>query len=140
MIDLKNLTIEKAHKSLKNGDFTAVELVEAYLEVIKTNNKNLNIFLEVFADAIEQARVADEEFKSGTPHLMTGIPIAIKDNILFEGHKVSAGSKILENYTATYNTLFSEKGEHTLLTIGEIKDLQGVLLKRDSVATKLVVR
>ena len=109
MIDLKNLTIEKAHKSLKNGDFTAVELVEAYLEVIKTNNKNLNIFLEVFADAIEQARVADEEFKSGTPHLMTGIPIAIKDNILFKGHRVSAGSKILENYTATYDSTVVKK-------------------------------
>src|SRR3989338_922766 len=109
MIDLKNLTIEKAHKSLKNGDFTAVELVEAYLEVIKTNNKNLNIFLEVFADAIEQARVADEEFKSGTPHLMTGIPIATKDNILFKGHRVSAGSKILENYTATYDSTVVKK-------------------------------
>ena len=35
---------------------------------------------------------------------MTGIPIALKDNILVKGHKASAASKILENYTATYDS------------------------------------
>ena len=33
-IDLKDLTIEKAHNSLKKGDFTVAELVDAYLEII----------------------------------------------------------------------------------------------------------
>ena len=35
MIDLKNLTIEKAHKSLSKGEYTCRELVEAYLKNIK---------------------------------------------------------------------------------------------------------
>jgi aspartyl-tRNA(Asn)/glutamyl-tRNA(Gln) amidotransferase subunit A len=34
---------------------------------------------------------------------MTGIPTAIKDNILIQGRVVSAGSKILENYKASYD-------------------------------------
>ncbi len=36
MIDLKNLTIEKAHEGLSNGEFTCKELVGEYLEVIST--------------------------------------------------------------------------------------------------------
>src|SRR5665811_1734114 len=40
---------------------------------------------------------------------MTGIPVAIKDNILFKGHIASAGSKILENYKATYDAFVIKK-------------------------------
>jgi len=109
MIDLKSLTIEKAHKALTNGDFTSRELTEAYLKVIKEKNGELNAFLEVFDDALAQADMADKKLKAGQVTEMTGIPVAIKDNILFEGHIVSAGSKILENYKASYDAFVIKK-------------------------------
>jgi len=109
MIDLKNLTIEKAHNGFKNGDFTCRELLEEYLKVIKEKNRELNIYLEVYSDVLDQAKKADEKFADGSATLMTGIPIAIKDNILFQGHIASSGSKILENYTATYNATAIQK-------------------------------
>ena len=102
MIDLKNLTIIQAHAGLKAGKFACLELLEACLAKIE-ENKKLNIFLEVFSDARSQAEEAQKKFAEGTATLMTGIPVALKDNILFEGHKVSAGSKILENYVASYD-------------------------------------
>jgi aspartyl-tRNA(Asn)/glutamyl-tRNA(Gln) amidotransferase subunit A len=108
-IDLKNLTIEKAHESLAKGDFTVTELVTAYLDVIKEKNKEINAYLEVYEDVLLQAKHAEEMFQNGTATLMTGIPIALKDNILFTGHIASAGSKILENYTATYDAFVVEK-------------------------------
>src|SRR3989344_3753044 len=104
MIDLENLTIEKAHKAMKSGDFTSRELTEAYLKIIKEKNPELNAFLEVYNGVLSQADEADKKFKDGTATLMTGIPVAIKDNILFKGHTVSAGSKILENYKASYSS------------------------------------
>ena len=103
MIDLKNLTIEKAHESLKKGEYTCKELAEAYLEVIKQKNGELNAYLEVFDDVITQAEEAQRKFTDGTATTLTGIPFAIKDNILIEGKICSAGSKILENYKATYD-------------------------------------
>jgi aspartyl-tRNA(Asn)/glutamyl-tRNA(Gln) amidotransferase subunit A len=103
-IDLKNLTIEKAHESLTKGDFTVTELVTAYLDVIKEKNKEINAYLEVYGDVLIQAKHAEEIFQNGTATLMTGIPIALKDNMLFEGHIASASSKILENYKATYDS------------------------------------
>lgn len=104
MIDLKSLTIEKAHNAMKAGEFTSRQLTEAYLSAIKEKNGELNAYLEVFNDALEMADAADKRFKEGNAELLTGIPIAIKDNILYEGHISSAGSKILENYVASYDS------------------------------------
>jgi aspartyl-tRNA(Asn)/glutamyl-tRNA(Gln) amidotransferase subunit A len=102
-INLKELTIKKAGEGLRKGDFTAVELTEAYLEEIKTKNKDINAYLEVYGDAIESAKEADVKLKAGTAGPLTGIPCAIKDNILIKGKIASAGSKILEKYHATYD-------------------------------------
>jgi len=119
-IDLKNLTIEKAHESLKQGEYTCEELLEAYLNVVKERNTELHAYLEVFADAIEQAREADKKFKNGTAQMMTGIPLGIKDNILFGGHIASAASKILENHTASYDSF----------VIKELKSAGAVIIGR----------
>jgi len=40
----------------------------------------------------------------------------------------------IANYTATYTQTFTETGKHTLVIVGEIKDLQGNLVKHDSTA------
>ncbi|MFA7285917.1 MAG: Asp-tRNA(Asn)/Glu-tRNA(Gln) amidotransferase subunit GatA [Candidatus Paceibacterota bacterium] len=104
MIDLKNLDITKAHEALKRGDFTVGVLVEEYLKNIKEKNSEINAYLEVFNDIEIQVKNAEEKFKNGTMTMLTGIPVAIKDNILFKGHIASASSKILENYTASYDS------------------------------------
>lgn len=103
MIDLRTLTIESAHSQLVNGDFTVADLVNAYLAVITEKNTNINAYLEVYADVLDQAAKAQAMFVNKTATLMTGIPVALKDNMLVDGHIASAGSKILENYTATYD-------------------------------------
>ena len=109
MIDIKNLTIEKVGEMMKRGELTSVELVSVCLKNIEEKNRELNIFLEVFDDALEQAKKADEMIKNGKSSKLTGIPIAIKDNILITGKKVSAGSKILENYVASYDAFVIKK-------------------------------
>lgn len=118
-IDLAQLTIEKAHEAMKKGDYTAVELTQAYLDVIEAKNKDVHAYLEVFDDAIEAARKADERFKKGTATLLTGIPCAVKDNILIKGKICSASSKILENYRATYNaTVIQKLGQEGVVFMG----------------------
>lgn len=104
MIDLKNLTIEKAHESLKTGEFTCKELAESYLKIISEKNKEINAYLEVFDDVLEQAEKAQKMFDAGTATTLTGIPFAIKDIILIKGKKATAASKILENYVASYDS------------------------------------
>ncbi len=110
MADLKNLTITKAHELLVSKAITAEELVNFYLSNIEKANKDMNVYLEVFADCIEQARAIDKKIAEGqTIGILEGIPLAIKDNILIEGKIASAGSKILENYRATYDSTVIRK-------------------------------
>lgn len=113
-IDLKNLSIKKAHEALVSGDITSVELTKAYLEEIKNKNNEINAFLEVFDDALEAAKRADDlivlakKEKKEVP-LLAGIPFGIKDNILIKGHIASSSSKMLEGYHATYDATVISK-------------------------------
>lgn len=82
---------------------TNKERIEECLKNINEKNGELNAFLEVFDDVWEQYEVA----KDKAP--LFGMPIAIKDNILFDGHKASAASKILEGFTAPYDATVIKK-------------------------------
>ncbi|HEU0085556.1 MAG TPA: Asp-tRNA(Asn)/Glu-tRNA(Gln) amidotransferase subunit GatA [Candidatus Paceibacterota bacterium] len=109
MIDIDSLTIKKAGEMMQAGEITSVDLVSACLARIEEKNKELNIFLEVFAGALEEAKKADEKIKRGEGGPLTGIPIAVKDNILVNGKINSSGSKMLENYRASYDAFVIKK-------------------------------
>lgn len=119
MIDLNKLTVVSAREALKKGEFSAIDLTNESLKIIKEKDKELNAFLEVFDDVLNQAKEADEKISAGVDLPLLGIPVAIKDNILFKGHIASAGSKILENYRATYDsTLIKKLKEAGAIIIG----------------------
>ncbi|USN87563.1 MAG: Asp-tRNA(Asn)/Glu-tRNA(Gln) amidotransferase subunit GatA [Candidatus Nomurabacteria bacterium] len=105
------LTIAELRKKLLSGEITAVELVKKTLQDIREKDENINAFIAVYDDAIEEAKMADERIaKEGdkVPPLC-GIPVAIKNNILIKGKKATAASKMLENYTATYDATIIAK-------------------------------
>ncbi|MDE1924811.1 MAG: Asp-tRNA(Asn)/Glu-tRNA(Gln) amidotransferase subunit GatA [Patescibacteria group bacterium] len=114
MSELNKLSITEASKKMQAGEITAVDVSRVCLAEIEKRNKILNAYLEVFSDVLEQANVADEKRaqnkKEGKEsHALLGIPFAIKDNILIEGRNVSAASKILENYVASYDATVIKK-------------------------------
>ena len=113
MIDLTNLTIKKARKFLDEKVFSAVDLAKAYLLEIEKKNKELNAYLEIYDDVLEQAEIADAMIAKGKSYPMLGIPLAIKDNILIKGKKASSASKILENYIAPYDATVISKLKKT---------------------------
>ncbi|MBI2053891.1 MAG: Asp-tRNA(Asn)/Glu-tRNA(Gln) amidotransferase subunit GatA, partial [Candidatus Staskawiczbacteria bacterium] len=102
---LVGLTIKQAHEGLLKKDFSAVELARAYLSEIKAKDKELNAFLAVTEElALRQAESVDEKISSGGDiPFLAGIPCAIKDAIMVKDQKCTAGSKILENYKASYD-------------------------------------
>ncbi len=113
-------TIKTLTDKYKTGTYTPSEAVAESLKVIKEKNGDVHAFLHVYEDAIEQAKVADELYKKGgeLPPL-TGVPIAVKNNILIDGKKATAGSKILEDYTAVYDaTIITRLREAGAIFIG----------------------
>lgn len=98
-------TLKQVQGELKAGTTTCEKLVNSYLQLID-ENKHLNAYLEVYStEAQERARQLDEKLASGAATgKLFGCVIAIKDNICYKQHKVSAGSKILEGFTSLYNS------------------------------------
>ena len=97
-------SIKQYHQDLSTQKTTCVDAVSHYLYKI-AENKHLNAFVEIFAEeAILKAQQLDEKRKSGLPiGKLHGVVVAIKDVICYKDHKVTAASKILENFTASYN-------------------------------------
>lgn len=81
---------------------TCTELVTYFLANIEAK-QHLNAFLEVFGEeALARAKVLDQ--KTTKKGKLYGLVIAIKDNICYEGHTVSASSKMLENFESLYSS------------------------------------
>ena len=104
-------TIVSAGELLDQKDISSVELTRAYLKQVKGLNGALNAYLSVFEDeALHSAAMSDERRADGTTFgPLDGVPIAVKDNILIQGERCTAGSKILENYIATYDATVVRK-------------------------------
>ena len=107
---LHNLTIRAFQKGIREKEFSAEEVTREYLDAIDSKNGDLNAYLGVFHDsALESAKRVDVMVADGGElPALAGAPLALKDNILVEGTRTTAGSKILENYTASYDAKVTE--------------------------------
>ena len=103
--------IKELHDKLINKEITATELIKGYFQVIDEKDNQIKAFLTLTKDsALEQAEKIDEKIKEGKEiNVLEGIPYAIKDNMLVKGVKATAGSKILENYTASFDATVVKK-------------------------------
>jgi len=110
-MELGNLTISKTHQGLIKKEFSALEVCQAYLEKLKKEDKKINAFLTVTENlALSQAKKVDEMILEGREiPILAGIPMAVKDNMLVEDVRCTAGSKILENYIAPYDARVIKK-------------------------------
>jgi len=96
---------------LRSGEVTSVELTELFLDRAEKLNPQTNSFLRINREtALEQAKHADELIMAGNaPSALTGVPIAVKDNLTTTDAITTAGSKILENYLPQYDSTVVSK-------------------------------
>ena len=106
-----DLTITQLHEGFLKKQFSSVEVTKAYLDQIKKVEKKIDAYLAVTEKlALEQAQKADKIIRSGKDFpMLCGVPCSIKDAILVEGQKATAGSKILENYVSPYDATVIKK-------------------------------
>lgn len=99
-------SIAHHHARLRQGDTTCVETVQHYLTAIE-EHRQLNCYLDVYAtEALERATLLDAGPVQGKLH---GVVVGIKDNICYKGHKVSAGSLILKDFSSLYSATAVER-------------------------------
>ena len=89
-------------KALISGDVTCVSIVQNYLDRIQ-ERIDINAFVEVYNDEVlANAKKVDEKISSGKYGKLAGMVIGIKDNLCYQKHKVSAASKILNDFESLY--------------------------------------
>ena len=107
---LYDLTIEAARELLQKKEITSKELTSAVFDRIEAVDKNVNAYITTCRDsALVQAEKADKAIAAGKAAPLTGIPIAVKDNICTEQINTTCGSKILEEFIPQYNATVVDK-------------------------------
>lgn len=105
------MTVLEIAAAVAEGKKTALEVTQESLAKIAELNPRLNALVEVFeADALAQAKAVDAKRSRGEKlGPLCGVPVAIKDNILYKGHHATCCSKMLANYVASYTSTVVEK-------------------------------
>ena len=107
-MDIVKLSAVEIAEKIKNKEISCEEIVKAFIDVIN-NKKEYKAVLEVFEDSIEKAKEIDEKIKNGFSGKLAGVPVIIKDNILYDGKICSCSSKFLKDYVAQYNATVVQK-------------------------------
>ncbi len=107
MSKLNELTLAEARKGLTDKTFSARELTSAHLDAIESAGV-LNAYLLSTTDlALTMADASDARRMNAQTGPLDGIPLGIKDLFCTKGVRTTAGSKILGDFTPTYESTVS---------------------------------
>lgn len=96
-------TIDELHDLLVKKEISVTELTKATLADIQEREGALNSFVTIAEEtALAQARALDEKGVDADK-VLSGIPVAVKDNISTKGILTTAASKMLHNYEPIFN-------------------------------------
>lgn len=99
---------------LNRGEISSKDIVDAVFQRIDAVEERIKAYVTVTRDeAAMMSRTADSRIAAGNPGMVTGIPIAIKDNLCTKGIRTTCSSKILANFVPPYEssvtTAFTEQ-------------------------------
>ncbi len=108
MTDITKLTISETLQSLRNKEFSAVELTNAYLRNM-ADGKRYNAYItECGEKALAQAKTADEHYADGSNRKLEGVPLGIKDLFCTKDIRTTAASHILDNFVPPYESTVTQ--------------------------------
>ena len=119
-MSLTHKSIDELHELLVNKDISAVELTKDTLESIVAREDKVDSFITVAEEAaLAQAQAIDERgIDAANP--LSGIPLAVKDNISTKGILTTAASKMLYNYEPIFDATAVEKAySKDMIVIGK---------------------
>ena len=121
-MEIRNMKIAELREALDAKKLSAREVTEYYLDRIKKYDSELECYITVTEEkALSQADAAQKRIDSGNAGALTGIPMAIKDNICTEGVLTTCSSKMLEDFIPPYNATVMEKLEsENIVMLGKV--------------------
>lgn len=103
-MDLTRAKIRDLRNALDTKKISAAELCGEYLRNIEQTDGALLSYITVTRDeAMKMAEQAQKRIDNGTASMLTGIPIAVKDNICTGGVRTTCSSRMLESFVPPYD-------------------------------------
>ena len=84
--------IKEKVSMLRSGQLTAAENMQNFLKVIGEKDEQVNAFIHVNSNAVNEAKAVDEKIKSGKAGRLAGLAIAIKSVISVKDMPVPCAS------------------------------------------------
>lgn len=110
MLDSSLKSIRDMRAALDEKKISSRELAEEYLKNIRSRDGEIKAYITVTEEgALKQADDAQKLIDAGEQKPLTGIPLAIKDNICTEGVRTTCASKMLEDFIPPYNATVMQK-------------------------------
>src|SRR4030043_1865875 len=117
MVETYYLTAHELKEKLIKKEITCTEITGDIFSRIEEVEERLNSFIRV--EKLEKERALSRAGEvdrliagGGSVNDLTGIPVAVKDNICTKNIKTTCASRILENYTPAYNATVIERLEN----------------------------
>jgi len=107
MSDPTHLSLAAARDALVSKKLSAVELTQAHIKAMEAA-RVLNCYITETPElALQQAKKSDEKIAQGDHGPLEGLPIGIKDLYCSKGVRTTAASRILGQFTPTYESTVS---------------------------------
>lgn len=104
-----DFTLSELIKKLQSKEINTVDLANFCLDNIQSRDPKIGAFLTLSEETtIKQAEEANEKILKEDTSILTGIPIAVKDNISTKNIKTTAASKVLEDYIPFFDATVVE--------------------------------
>lgn len=111
-MDVTAKKITELRSMLDSKEISCKELCDTYLKRIDDYNEKYQAYITVSPEkAYSEAEKAQRLIDEGNAAQLTGIPLAIKDNICTDGVKTTCASKILESFIPPYNATTMDRLE-----------------------------
>ena len=96
---------------IASGEVSAVEVAQAHLDRIATDDVALHAFLRLDSEgAIAAARAVDDRRAAGDSlGPLAGVPLALKDVVVTKGMETTSGSKILAGWIPPYDATITTR-------------------------------
>jgi aspartyl-tRNA(Asn)/glutamyl-tRNA(Gln) amidotransferase subunit A len=123
-VELYRLTIAETRKLLDKKEISVSDIVRSIHERIDAVEDRVKAFVTITKnEAVEMACNAQDRIdrkETGSIASLTGIPVAIKDNMCTKGIRTTCGSKILFNFVPPYeSTVTSRLKEQGFVLVGK---------------------